>query len=252
MFWRVRRPHIDVDDEQWLIECWAWLNGVLGPIDGNPPRELHLPGRSAFPPTAETGHAKAKHYFDLVCNRMGLGERDYNLTAQPRRVDMSKIAPLGQFSSRGAAGTFSVRGNASHITYDPQVLNDPQDTIAVFAHELAHDLLLGAGSAPPGGPDMEEPATDLAAAHMGFGLFGANTAFEFKQFTDFDRQGWASSRRGYLTENHWGFAIALFMALRSIDHGVINGYLKSHLITVVRRARKHLDANPAVIARLRT
>lgn len=227
------------------------MNGFLGRVDGIPARELQLPGRKAFPPTEQTGHAKAQHYFDLVRQCMGLEERDYTLIAQPRRIDMSKVAPLGRHEGGGPAGTISVRGNVAQITYDPSILDDPQNAIIVFAHELAHDLMLDASSPPPGGPEMIEPATDLIAAHMGFGLFGANTAFEFKQFTDFDRQGWSYARRGYLTENHWGFAIALFMALRSIETGAIDGYLKSHLVAVVKRARKYINANPRLIEPLR-
>jgi hypothetical protein len=68
-----------------LIECWQLLDGLLGPVNGEPRRHLMLPSRQYFPATTASGQS----------------------------------------------------------------------------------------------------------AHLGFGLFGANTAFEFRQFIDFDRQGWS-------------------------------------------------------------
>jgi hypothetical protein len=252
MFWRARRPHVEPDDEAWLIECWRWLNGVLGPVDGDPPRTLLLPVKQNFPATEAKGHARATHYFKLVQRFAGLADRHYELVRQAERPNLGQSVAFGAVETRGADGTYSVRGNTARVTYDPSILADPVKTVAVFAHELAHDILLSQPSEPPGGPDMEEFATDLATAHLGFGLFGANVAFDFRQFTDFDRQGWSYSRTGYLGENEWGFAIALFLALQNKGTGEIEGCLKPHVLTVVRRAHKYLLANPEVIAPLRS
>jgi hypothetical protein len=138
------------------------------------------------------------------------------------------------------------------VTYDPGILNDPMKMVAVFAHELAHDILLNQPSEPPGGPEMEEFATDLATAHLGFGLFGANVAFDFRQFTDFDRQGWSSSRTGYLGESEWGFAIGLFLALQGRETHEIKNFLKPHLLKVVGRAHRYLLDNSNLVAPLRS
>jgi len=251
MFWRARRPHLDQEDEAWLIECWQWLTGLLGPIDGDPRRQLVLPARHFFPATDVTGYARALHYFDLVRGYMGLADRHYELVVQAERPNLGSSVAFGNMETKGAEGTYSVRGNTARITYDPGILNDPMKTIAVFAHELAHDVLLNQPSEPPGGPDMEEFATDLATVHLGFGLFGANVAFEFRQFTDFDRQGWSYSRTGYLGENEWGFAISLFLALQGGEPREIDSFLKPHLLSVIKRAHRYLVANPELIAPLR-
>jgi hypothetical protein len=251
MFWRTKRPHVDPEDEAWLIECWQWLTDVLGPVDGQPPRELVLPTGTYFPTTNATGHARASYYFHLVQRHMGVAERHYELVAQERRPDLGRSVVFGSMQTGSAEGTYSMRGNTARVTYDPDILGNPMRMVAVFAHELAHDRLLSQPSEPPGGPEMEEFATDLAVAHLGFGLFGANVAFEFKQFTDYDRQGWSYSRVGYLGENEWGFAIALFLALQSKDARAIDGLLKSHLVSVVKRALKYLEANPHLVEPLR-
>ncbi len=70
MFWRARRPHVDQEDEAWLIECWQWLTGLLGPIDGDPPRQLVLPARQFFPATEATGHARAEISLFRSCSRL--------------------------------------------------------------------------------------------------------------------------------------------------------------------------------------
>lgn len=251
MFWRTRRPHIDPDDEAWLLDCWRWLNKVTGPIDGQPPRELVLPTRHFFPETKAKGHDRARHYFELVRTQMGLTGRRYELVAQSAQPDVGRSVVFGSMKSGAAAGTFSLSGNAARVTYDPAILSDPIRTVAVFAHELAHDLLINYPFEPPGGFEMEEFATDLATAHMGFGLFGANAAFDFQQHTDFDRQGWSYQRLGYLTESEWGFAVAVFLALQGQGPESVKDHLKSHLVTVVRRAHTYLKAKPELLAPLR-
>jgi hypothetical protein len=251
MFWRARRPHIASEDEAWLIECWRWLDGLIGTVDGETPRHLLLPSGQCFPATTARGQARARHYFDLVRGYMGLGDRHYELVAQAERPNLGTSVAFGPMRSEAAGGTYSVRGNVARVTYDAGILGDPMKTVAVFAHELAHDILLGQASEPPGGPDLEEFATDLAMAHLGFGLFGANTASEFRQFTDFDRQGWSYARSGYLGENEWGFALALFLVLQRREPKDIGDFLKPHLRSIVKRAHRYLLANPEAIAPLR-
>jgi hypothetical protein len=252
MFWGVRRPHINPDDEAWVIECWAWLTTLLGPVDGEPRRELLLPSRQHFPTPTATGHALAQHYFDLVQRYMGLSDRRYELVAQEERFNPGSSLAFGAVESKGAGGTYSMHGNQAYITYDPGLLDQPTKLVAVFAHELAHDILLSQPTEPPGGRELEELATDLATAHLGFGLFGVNTAFDFHQFSNFDgASGWSYSRSGYLGESEWGFAIALFLALQDRDPMEVAGFMKTHLVTVVKRAHKYLLANSELIAPLR-
>lgn len=252
MFWRTRRPHVDPEDEAWLLACWQWLNKVVGPIDGHPPRELILPTRQSFPDTTLSGHARALHYFKLVQMRMGLSGRRYHLVEQDARPDLGSSIVYGSIKSAGADGTYSDMGNVAKVTYDPGILDDPIRMISVFAHELAHDMLRYRAFPLPGGDEMEEFATDLATAHMGFGLFGANAAFQFQQHTDFDRQGWKTQRLGYLTENEWGFSIAIFLAIQGRGPECVKDHLKSHLHTIVKRALTYLKAKPELLVPLRT
>jgi hypothetical protein len=141
--------------------------------------------------------------------------------------------PHGEHESHGAGGTFRVRVRQGKVrgkmTYSPATLAEPADFIATMAHELGHYLMAGATSDPPGGAEAEEPATDLAAVFLGFGVFLANSAFSFRQFQDGTTQGWERRARGYLDERCLAYALALFCRLLGIDP---------------RLARPHLDTNP--------
>ena len=50
--------------------------------------------------------------------------------------------------------------------------------VGAFAHELARLLVETFEEPPPGGALLHEPAIDLAAVFMGFGVFMANSTFE--------------------------------------------------------------------------
>jgi hypothetical protein len=251
MFWRARRPHIDRDDEAWMLECWQWLTTLLGCVDAEPRRELLLPSKQYFPRTDAVGHGRARHYFELVQRYMGLTHRRYDLVAQKERFHPGSSPAFGAIESKGAGGTYSRTGDAACITYDPVLLDDPMKMVAVFAHELAHDILLSQPSEPPGGRALEELATDLAMAHLGFGLFGVNTAFDYWQAGDVGWHAWGYSRSGYLGEAEWAFAIALFLVLQDREPKELDGFLKPHLLGVIKRSHKYLGGNPELVEPLR-
>ena len=97
-----------------------------------------------------------------------------------------------------------------------------------------------------------ELLTDLTTVHLGFGLFGANTAFNFQQSTNYDRQGWQSSRLGYLSEAEWTFANAVFLELQATPGDTYQAYAKPSVLSGIRKNRAYLKANPSVIASLKS
>ena len=115
-------------------------------------------------------------------------------------------------SSRGESkvGVDVVR---ARISLNASQLQDPTPLIATIAHELAHLLLLGDRKIDRNLPDME-PLTDLMTVFCGFGVFNANSAFNFQQWhSDGGRGGWKTNRLGYLPEPVWGYALARYAFL---------------------------------------
>ena len=89
--------------------------------------------------------------------------------------------------------------------------------------------------------DYFEPATDVTACFLGFGLFGANSAFEFEQFTDFDSQGWRSSSLGYLSQREWLLNLAIFVALTGASPDDAKAGLKPALRGDFKRPLKFVE-----------
>lgn len=246
-----KRATIDDEELAWQVETWRWLDGVLGQVDAEPRRDLITPDRTWMPDATVTGHDRALHYFELVRARCGMQEWPCDLVAQEPTFDPASSLPFYDGKSQGAAGTFGIEGNRIVITYAPSLVGQPIPLVATFVHELAHYLLLNARDEPPGGIEAMEPATDLATVHLGFGLFGANSAFNFAQFTDFDRQGWRTSRQGYLSEREWSFAIALFCEILAVAPETYKGFVKETIAAQIAKNRAYLKANPGIVRDLR-
>jgi hypothetical protein len=207
---------LSAEDEEWQVETWGWLLEHLGGRADLQASALVTPTRDFFPPTEAKGHARAEHVFAHVKRHARMDDWECRLMVHGRRPDPRvNVITSVQGSLGGPAGTFTVEGNQVVITYDAAALDDPLALVATFAHELAHYLLAALPELPPGGEENLEFATDLATVYLGFGIFGANTAFRFAQYQDGLTQGWSMSRQGYLAPREWVFALAIFMVLRA-------------------------------------
>jgi hypothetical protein len=175
------------------------------------------------------------------------------LVAQPNRPELrvGEFWSLKPVQGQLPAGTFGLEGNQVVITYDPGSVSQPLKLIATLAHELAHYRLATWSEPSPGGAELHEYCTDIAVAFMGFGLFGANVAFNFQQHHDTISQGWRWSRQGYLGEREWAFVLAIFTMLRADPDGELKSFLKPHLFETYRRATRYLSRNPAIVDSIR-
>ena len=235
------RSYLPPEEEEWHIETWRWLLDSFGGLPVLSQANLVIPTRSFFPPTDAVGHDRVLHVFEAVKKHARMANWECKLVAQARRPDFLE-------HHHAAAGTFSVDGGAASITYDPDLIDEPVKLVATLAHELAH-YFLGA-QLPPGGEDTLEPATDLTAAYLGFGVFGANVALTFEQHRDVFSYGWSSSRLGYLNEGGWTFALAVFAFLRRDTVEPLEPYLKPHLYTELRKAMAYLRREPSPVRAL--
>ena len=244
---------LDTDIEDWHIACWEWLLFHLGGVAAVRRRSLVLPTPAFFPKIEAEGHARAEAVLERV--KMLMGMSDWPCLLMTRQITNAQI---GEFTvlrpTKGIAATFGFFGNEAAVTYDPQLVSQPYKIIATFAHELAHYRLHDVLEKPPGAdvePQLEELATEMAVAFHGFALMSANSAFEFQQTQDFGRQGWRSSFSGYLSEDSWIFALAVFLALRGDEPGEARKHLKDHLAKKLDSAWKRLAAAPDLLQRLR-
>lgn len=148
-------------------------------------------------------------------------------------------SPLGTFSTESSKKTI--------ITYNPAITSSPNQLVATFAHELAHYLTGTCQEPPPGGWENWEFATDIAAVFLGFGIFMANSAFNFKQYTDVDSQGWSASRSGYLSEAEFAFALGIFIKLQEIDPDEVYPYLDLNIKSMVKKSLSELSESQSYV-----
>jgi len=236
------KPRLPIDDEEfeWLLATFAWLLREFGGNSDLRDAELILPDQRFFPASRLTGHARAFELFEQVKAHAGMEAWPCELVAgtpeRERRVTDGHA--LRHESPAPPLGTFGRSGGRCYVSYNPSELRHPQSLVATFAHELAHYLMRTAETPPPGGRDLIEHATDLAAVFLGFGIFMANSAKDFRQFQDFGEQGWEMRGRGYLSENALVAALALFVTLSDASAREAGQGLKDYLRKPFRNARK--------------
>jgi hypothetical protein len=249
------RLPVDEDELEFQLATFQWLGREFGP-----PRDaLVLPTAGFFPPSPNKGAARVADLFghvkraagmeDWPCElRAGAGERPAHVGTGLLLRHEGASPPCGTFQVTGADGLQKVV-----ITYNPSLADDPTGLIATFAHELAHYLMSTAKSDPPGGWELHELHTDLAAVHLGFGLFLANSARSFAQFQSAGEMGWSARSQGYLSEGALVTALAIVERLAGRDPLAAAPHLKDYLEKDLRRtvkalAKRHLDVRAAVAA----
>lgn len=236
------------------MDAYAWVFGNFGAEVFFAETELVTPTPDHFPaPNASDNPAKA--IFARVQAFAGMENWQCELVAQEPDTDVQVDEYLVvQNVPRSPAGTFSVQGSAegavATITYNPDLLRHPESLIATFAHELGHYLGETAKEPPPGGSDFWEPATDLLAVAMGFGIFMANSAFSFRQYHTAGGSGWQSSQQGYLSQAELAFALAVFAELKKIPSEDVEQHLSPTPRSFFRRSRKNLTQMDEELLRL--
>jgi hypothetical protein len=144
--------------------------------------------------------------------------------------------PFSSGPTSGAAGPYHHNPTAKpHISINQKQLKDPMALVAVLAHELGHIILLRPGLVPRDDPDME-PMNDLLTVFLGFGIFTANAAFRFKQYTSDRSQGWSARRLGYLSEELFGYALARFALERGEVKPAWRKFLSTSISAYLKRS----------------
>jgi len=244
---------LDAEDEAWQLKTWQCFLLRFGGVADLKRSPLVTPSATYFPPSKTAGHARAEYVFDRVKRHAGMEDWPCKLVEQPARPEarVSEFVFLQPVNKGFPLGTFGISHNEVVITYDPASLGEPMTLVATFAHELAHYRLAPLREELPGGEETHEFATDLMTVYMGFGIFGADQAFNFSQHQDFMGQGWKWSRQGYLPQRAWVFALAIFLQLRQQPMDDVKTYLKDYLFTDLKNAQRSLQRRPGLLAALR-
>jgi hypothetical protein len=180
-----------------------------------------LPTQDFFPHNFDGSYESALSITTCVCSFMNVNPEHinlYNFRDQREDIENSLSDQMASWSGGGhisAAGVYSENVNSEKINIGLKKdnLSDPISLIATSAHEISHYILLKLWKFPRDNPDME-PVTDLLTIFLGFGIFTANSAIQFRQFQDYQKHGWSIKRHGYLDLETIGYSIAKWIRLR--------------------------------------
>ena len=239
-----RQPLLDPDTARWHVDNACWLLRNLGRTPMFNETRLVLPAPGFFDTGGVEGHALAEAIFHKVKAYAGMSGWPVELVSDVATYDRSSTDLIQAPSQHTPLGLFMRDRDMVRISYAPRLLKTPVNLIATFAHELAHYLVKSIEDTLPCDPDLEELLTDQAACLMGFGVFMANSAFQFEQFRDAGSgtQGWRSQRNGYLPEGDLVFDLALFLTAKDIKPDEAMRCLKPHLADQLKTAMKDMEA----------
>lgn len=236
------KPIISQDKFDWQIAVYRWLLRNYGTKFRDGTYALVKPDREHFPDKCQSERDVFEKTFQRVKKYAGMEFWPCDLVPQDQDQDPSMgEALLLKNTESGPAGTFRYHYSGKGIvTYNPSLISEPQSIVSTYAHELGHYLTANCKEAPPGGWDYWEPATDMTAVFMGFGIFMANASFIFKQFTSAGNQGWSTQTLGYLSTRELINALAIFIELMAIDSREALPFLKPGLKRDFKKSLKYI------------
>lgn len=264
MFASLFRPSVPDDGFiDWLFDVYDWLLTESGGYEAFRKRQqLVLPTDAFFPvSTQQAPEAFAQALFEHTRRHARLEHLKCALVPHEETPSTRDLAPgmAHEESRSGAAGTFrhGAGVRSAQISYARSGLRDPESFVATMAHELGHFLIHGFSEPAPGGEEAREPATDVCAVFLGFGVFTVNSAFRFDQYSDGVMQGWSIKRLGYLGERELSYALAIFLSLLGLElkatgshlRGNPRAYTKDALRHLARERKPELEALTRVVAR---
>ena len=238
------RLPIDEDELEFQLASFKWLQRQFGAIVDTP---LILPTPEYFPSIESNRRVGARQLFNDVRRAAAMEDWPCELEAgeSDRPIDAGNAHLLRHEGPNSPCGTFRIEdglaGRHAVITYNPEMEHDQTGLVATCAHELGHYLMATSPGDPPGGWDLHELHTDLAAVYLGFGIFMANSARSFSQFQDGNYSGWSARTQGYLGEGALVTATAIYQRLAGRDPSDAAPYLKDYLRKDLRKSGSALS-----------
>lgn len=236
---------VSAEAGEWVESSLRRFEELFGP-DTLRNTPVVLPTPEFFPDEGETPAARVNAFFGRVCRYMDVDPASIHLCffedeADDLQDSLKNSLPSWEGSRSGAAGFYHKPAEDERpvIAIKQRQLADPVGLVATLAHEVGHEVLLGGEHVQRDAPDME-PLTDLITVFRGLGIFTANSAFKFSQYSDGSRAGWSVSRQGYLSEPMYGYALAYYARLRGEQNPSWARYLKPNVAHYFKQSTRFL------------
>jgi hypothetical protein len=240
MHWFDPKCPVEVEDKAWIEESLLWLIEEFG-VDTLRNTSVILPTSEFFPDQFSGDEDDLPALVNRVCGYMDVDPERVELEIfTDHRAAASRDLPSYEYAHSGAAGHYRKRRGKFVLSLESSQVSDPTRLIATIAHELGHVRLLGEGRVADSYDD-HEPLTDLLTVFLGMGVFTGNSVFSFSQWTDAFSQGWQTERRGYMTEEMFGYALAAFAWTQSEIKPPWAKYLEGNVSAYFKSGQKYLE-----------
>lgn len=219
---------VDAETKEWLEESFNWLIGEMS-AETLTDIETVLPNEKYFPDPLTGKSGDVRRFLERVCRYMDFDPKEVDLQLYSKAMDdqaRGSKAP-GQvghpkFAYKKQKGKYNLRLEVKQAT-------KAEGLVAAIAHELAHVILIGENRLDRERTD-HEPMADLLTVFYGFGVFSANSAFLLAEGRNTKYEGGPHLREMYMTEEMYGYALALYAYAR----GESKPAWKKHLHVNVR------------------
>ena len=242
---------VDPEIAEWQFEYFEILIKNFSSGPGLPDSDLILPVPEQFNPpgTQKTleGRQLAEFLFSVVKQQCGFAPDTQIKLIPLEETRQISLGGTAMIKTEGdiACGRYFIEMTGENtyeetITYDRALEDNPMELVATLAHELSHALHNRSRTPIDIEPELYELFTDLTAIYLGYGIFLANSRFEYTQFQDGEIQGWQTRGAGYLSEADMMFATGLFMRIKNISPKTAMQFLKPKLQKMLIKAFKQL------------
>jgi hypothetical protein len=201
---------VETSQKEWIDYRFSWLADEFG-VHRPKTAPVILPTPEFFPDPCGGTAEDVPPLFGRVCTYLGLEPTEFRL-----RIYTEEERPLFPGESRMVHGTAGLYQRAKRpiVSVNASQLADLPALVATLIHESCHDLLLGAGRLTGDEPD-HELVTDLLTVYLGLGIITANATIRESNWHSGGWEGWRVGRQGYLTQNMYGYALALYARARA-------------------------------------
>lgn len=241
---KIIKAPIPDESQKWMLDTFKWL---LDEFDKEKiiSRKTLCPTAQDFPYKFEQSEKDALTLLPIIAAQMEIDPAKIELSFYDQSLMefaagggtrlFSQQDPNNQYS----AGTFKKRANRFHISLEVSQFKDTENLIATLAHELSHIKLIGENRIK----ENDEFLTDLTTVIYGLGIFCANASFKF--YTGFD--SWGYNKQGYLSQQEWGFALALLAYLKGEKMPTWINHLTPNIKSDYISSEKFIHANTSLI-----
>jgi hypothetical protein len=233
---------VDENTRIWMENALIWLINQFGEEKILSIKTL-VPSNEYFPIDFNGTEKVAYEILKIITVQMNISPADvridfYNEGLRQLQEGGTFTLSTQQYEDEGySAGQYFGKDSDGKflIAVERTQLKEPEKLIATIAHELGHIKILGENRLK----ENDEHLTDLVTVFFGLGVFTANSSGRFNSGFD----GWRYSKQGYLTQQEWGYALALYAHIRREDNPSWTNHLTKNIKSDFAKSKEYILQN---------